>query len=55
MAGGFDIDTIVGTHPISLPAGAVVFRPNDGFVETSRGRVKILGREALARLAQPAV
>ena len=61
MTGGFDIDNIVGTHPISLPAGAVVFRPNDdcpGFVVVKRGQIKVSltsesGREIVLYRVQP--
>lgn len=44
MAAAFDIDKIEGAYPISLPAGAVVFRPNDdcpGFVVVKRGQIKV--------------
>ena len=61
MTGGFDIDNIVGTHPISLSAGAVVFRPNDdcpGFVVVKRGQIKVSltsesGREIVRYRVQP--
>lgn len=44
MTGALDIDKIEGAYPISLPAGAVVFRPNDdcpGFVVVKRGHIKV--------------
>jgi CRP/FNR family transcriptional regulator len=61
MAGGYDIDKIVGAHPISLPAGAVVFRPNDdcpGFVVVKRGQIKVSltserGREIVLYRVRP--
>lgn len=61
MPAAFDIDKIEGTHPISLPAGAVVFRPNDdcpGFVVVKRGQIKVSltsesGREIVLYRVQP--
>jgi CRP/FNR family transcriptional regulator len=44
MAALFDIEKIEGAYPISMPAGTVVFRPNDdcpGFVVVRRGQIKV--------------
>jgi CRP/FNR family transcriptional regulator len=61
MVGAFDIDKIAGTHPLSLPAGAVLFRPNDdcpGFVVVKHGQIKVSltsesGREIVLYRVQP--
>lgn len=61
MAAGFDVDKIAGAHPLSLPAGAVVFRPNDdcpGFVVVKGGVIKVSltsesGREIVLYRVRP--